>query len=183
MGRKHSDMKYGHHKLLCVWLLALGLLILAACGSRSSDATMNALNNASASRGTSASTGCAAMTDEIAAITGLQLRRPLDLSAPQEGLLRGCSWAETGGGTGVIEIAKEPASKYAEMEKSNRAMAPERFKELKGLADKAYVVPSATTGWNAYALRGSESFRIEVIAGSGTPEQATKLLRLALDRL
>ena len=123
------------------------------------------------------------MTEEIAAIAGLKLRQPLDLSAPNEGLLRGCTWAESGGGVGVVELAKEPASKYDEMERKNRAGSPERFKQLEGIADKAYVAPNVSEGWNAYALRGSESFRVEVIAEGATAEQATKLLRLVLARL
>lgn len=176
-------MKYVHHKLLCAWMLALGLLLLGACGSHPSNPLTNSPNSGSANSSTPGRTGCAAMTNEIATITGLQLRPPLDLTAPDEGLLRGCSWSESGGGTAVIEITKEPASKYAEMEKSNRAMAPERFKQLEGIADKAYVVPSATEGWNAYALRGSESFRVEVTAKAATAEQATQLLRLALAQL
>jgi len=176
-------MEYVHHKLLCAWMLAVGLLLLGACGGHPSDPLTNSPNSSPANPGAPGRTGCAAMTSEIAAITGLQLRPPLDLSAPNEGLLKGCSWSESGGGTAVIQITKEPANKYDEGEKQNRAASPERFKQLEGLADKAYVVPSATEGWNAYALRGSESFRVEVTARAATAEQATKLLRLALARL
>src|SRR4051794_7218444 len=117
-------MKCVNHKLLRAWMLALGLLLLGACGGHPSGPLANSPNSNSANPGTQGRTGCAAMTNEIAAITGLQLRPPLDLSAPDEGLLRGCSWAESGGGTAVIEITKEPASKYDEGEKTNRAGFP-----------------------------------------------------------
>jgi hypothetical protein len=120
------------------------------------------------------------MTDEISAIVGLQLRHPLEIHAPEEGLLRGCVWADSGGGLNTFEIAKEPASKYDETK--DRTAFRERFKQLDEFGEKAYVVPAAFEGWKACALRGSESFRVEIMGEATTEDQATKLLRLALDR-
>lgn len=184
-------MKSANHKLLCAWMLVLGLL-LGACGGNRSGSATNAPNNApnngpartSANRGAAARENCAAMTNEVSAITGLKLRQPpLELHAPDEGLLRGCTWSEEGGGLNTFGITKEPASKYVEHDEDKyRKAFPERFKQLEGFGDKAFASPMALEGWTACALRGSEAFCVEITGEATTEDQAKKLLRMALDR-
>lgn len=142
-------MKSANHKLPCAWMLVLGLL-LGACRDRSGSATNasnNAANNApartSANRSAAAREDCAAMTNEVSAITGLKLRQPpLELHAPDEGLLRGCTWSEEGGGLNTFGITKEPASRYDKHDEDKyRKAFPERFKAV----GVAHLHPSANT--------------------------------------
>jgi hypothetical protein len=131
----------------------------------------------------SASKSCADMTAEVSAISGRKLRqRPLEIHAPQEGLIRGCTWSEEGGGVNTYEITKEPANKYIEKhEDVFRKASAERFKQLQGFGDKAFLSPTAFEGWTACALRSSDCTCVEISGESTTAEQATKLLRFALD--
>jgi hypothetical protein len=123
------------------------------------------------------------MTAEVAAIAGFELRPPLELHAPDEELLRGCTWSEEGGGLNTFGITKEPASKYAEHDEDKyRKNFPEHFKQLKGFGDRAFVAPMVNEGWTACALRGLETFCVEINGEATTEDQARRLLRLALDR-
>jgi len=178
-------MRLAGHRLFRVWTLTLCLPLLGACGGNPSDVQSDAPKTAPANRGTSARGGCAALADEVAAITGLRLRQPpLDISAPGEGLLRGCTWTEEGGGLNVFSMTKETANKYEEHDENNyRRNFPERFKRLEGFGDRAYVSPNVNEGWAACSLRGSETFFVEIEGKATTEEQARRLLRLAIDRL
>src|SRR5215207_1593506 len=106
-------MRPARHQLLRGGALTLGLALLGACGGNPSGARPDVPKTTPANHSTSARGVCAALTDEVAAITGLRLRQtPLDISAPGEGLLRGCTWTEEGGGLNVFAVTKETADQY-----------------------------------------------------------------------
>lgn len=178
-------MRLGNHKLFRVLAVMVGAALLGASGGIPSDARSDASKTAPANRGKSVRGVCAALTDEVAVITGLRLRQPpLELSAPGEGLLRGCTWTEEGVGANVLAMTKEPADKYEEHDENNYMRNfPDRFKRLEGLGDRAFVSPTVNDGWAACALRGSETFFVEIEGKATTEEQARRLLRLAIGRL
>src|SRR5215207_147730 len=178
-------MRLDRHLSLRVLTLALCLPLLGACGANPSGARSAAPRAAAANRGTPARGVCSAVTEDVAAITGLRLRQPpLDISDPGEGLLRGCAWTEEGGGLNVFSMTKETADKFEKHDADNyRRNFPERFKPLEGYGDRAYVTPNVNGGWAACALRGPENFFVEIEGKATTEEQARRLLRLALDRL
>ena len=178
-------MRRARHTLLRALTLTLGLAFFGACGGGPSGARPDTPQAAPADRGTPARGVCAAVTEEVAAITGLRLRQtPLDISAPGEGLLRGCTWTEEGGGLNVFSLTKETADQYARHDENNyRRNFPRRFKPLEGFGERAYVSPNVNGGWAACALRGAETFFVEIEGAATTEEQARRLLRLALDRL
>jgi hypothetical protein len=128
---------------------------------------------------------CAAMNADVSAITGRKLRpRPLDIEAPQEGLLRGCTWSEEGGALHTFQLTKQPASKYKEEHDPDKFKIsfPEKFKQLEGFGGQGFVSPTIEEGYIACSVRGSECFCAEANGEGTTADQATKLLRLAMDR-
>jgi hypothetical protein len=163
-------MKKARSAMCCAYLLALCLLLYPwSQGVTADDERLEP---------------CSKMTAEVSSIARLKLRQnPLEIHAPEEGLLRGCTWSEEGGGVSTFGITKEPAGKYSEEHEGEyRKAFAEKFKQLDGFGEKAFVAPLAFDGWTACALRTSDCTCVEITGEATTAEQATKLLRLALDR-